>query len=116
MSPEEIVAKFAGAADLFDPIIGQPSDVDITSIREMLTPVLLQIPYDDADGKDNLIGIILPEDKYTTKYGQAFSSLVRIGAYNETLADDASRVVRAKGEAMWSAKRFDYNTFETARR
>jgi hypothetical protein len=116
MSPEEIVAKFVEAADLFEPIQGQPSDVDITLIREVLTPILLQIPYDEAEAQDNLIGIILGDVKYTAKYGQAFSPPQRVGAYDNSLADDAKPVVRAKGEARWRAKRLDRNTFETARR
>ena len=116
MSPEEIVAKFVEAADLFEPIQGQPSDVDIALIREVLTPILLQIPYDEAEAQDNLIGIILGDVKYTAKYGQAFSPPKRVGAYDNSLADNAKPVVHAKGEARWRAKRLDRNTFETARR
>ena len=44
MSSEEIVAKFVKAADLFEPIQGQPSDIDITLIQDALTAILLQIP------------------------------------------------------------------------
>ena len=60
MSPEEIVAKFVEAFDLLEPILGQPSDVQITLLREVLTPILLQIPYDEAGAVDNLVGLILP--------------------------------------------------------
>ena len=41
MWPEEIVAKFVEAADLFAPISGQPSEVEITCICKTLTPILL---------------------------------------------------------------------------
>ena len=67
MSPEEIVVKFVEAADLFEPIQGQPLDVDITLVRKVLTPILLQIPYDEAEAKNNRIGIILGDAKYTAK-------------------------------------------------
>ena len=116
MSPEEIVAKFVEAADLFEPIQGQPSDIDITLVRKVLTPILLQIPYDEAEAKDDLISIILGDVKYTAKYGQAFSPPQRVGAYDTSLPDDAKPVVRAKYEARWRAKRLDQNTYETARR
>ena len=70
MSPKENVAKFVEAADLFEPISGQPPDVDITLICETLTPILLQIPYDKDEVLDNLVGIILVEEKYSAKYGK----------------------------------------------
>jgi len=110
MSPEEIVAKFVKAANLFEPISGQLSDVDITLIRETLTPILLQIPFDKAEALDNLVGIILGGVKYTSKYGQAFHPPKRVGAYDETLADKAKLVVCA-GEARWRAKRLDHTTY-----
>ena len=116
MSPEEIVAKFVEAADLFEPISGQPSDVEITRIRETLTPILLQIPYDDAEARDNLVGLILGDAKYSAKYGQEFKPPKRVGAYDETLSDDAKAVVRAKTEAKWRAKRLDRATYDTTRR
>lgn len=116
MSPEEIVAKFVEAADLFAPISGQPSDVELTLIREALTPILLQIPYDEAEALDNLVGLILSDAKYSAKYGQEFTPPKRVGAYDETLSDDAKAVVRAKAEARWRAKRLDRTTYDTARR
>ena len=58
MTPEEIVAKFAHALDNFEPITGQPSDTDLTRLREAVAPLLLQILYDETGGKHNLISII----------------------------------------------------------
>ena len=58
MSPEEIVAKFVEALELFEPIEGQPSIRNLTEIAEVLTQLLLQIPFDETEGKDNLVGII----------------------------------------------------------
>ena len=115
MSPEEIVAKFVKAANLFEPIQGQPSDSDITLIQEILVPILLQIPFDELEAKDNLIGIILSEAKYTRKYGKPFRAPARVGAYDDTLAEDAKPVACAKGEAKWRAKCLR-NTYETTRR
>ena len=58
MSPMEIVTKFAEALELFEPIEGQPSILNLTEIAEVLTQLLLQIPFDETEGKDNLVGII----------------------------------------------------------
>ena len=58
MSPEEIVAKFAEALELFNPIGGQPSIRDLTEILEFLTQLLFQIPFDETEGEDNLIEVI----------------------------------------------------------
>ena len=40
----------------------------------------------------------------------------RVGAYDETIADDAKVAVRAKMEANHRARRVDQSTYETARR
>ena len=45
MTPEEITAIFATAAAAFQPIVGQPSDDDLTALRDILYPLLLDIPY-----------------------------------------------------------------------
>ena len=44
MTPEEIVAKNINVYEKFEPIDGQPSDTDLPQIREVLAPLLLQIP------------------------------------------------------------------------
>ena len=50
MTPDEIVAKFLAALDNFEPIIDQLSDSDLTRLREAISPLLLQIPYDKRAG------------------------------------------------------------------
>ncbi len=60
MSPKEITALFADASTKFAPILSNPKDDNLTALREVLTPLLLSIPY-DKDGTaplHNLIGII----------------------------------------------------------
>ena len=116
MSPEEIVAKFAEALELFEPIEGQPSIRDLTKISEVLTQLLLQIPFDETEGKDNLVGVINSTAKYRSRYGQSFVIPQRVGAYDESIADNANAAVRAKMEAKNRARRVDRSTYETARR
>ena len=68
MSPDEIVEKFAEALELFEPIERQPSIQNLTEIAEVLTQLLLQIPFDETEEKDNLVGII----NLTTTYRKGF--------------------------------------------
>ena len=71
MTPEEITAIFATAAAAFQPIIGQPSNDDLTALRDILYPLLLDIPYteyavnDPALTAHNLVDLIEPVATYT---------------------------------------------------
>ena len=116
MTPKEIMAKFAHSLDNFELIVGQPSDSDITRLQESVAPLLLQIPYDKTGEVHNLIGLIRPEAAYVARYGEAFPKLTRFGAYDKTIDDNATAVVRARTEAVHKAKRADTATSETARR
>ncbi len=58
MSPEDIAALFANAWEKLSCIQGQPKDADLHALREVIHPILLEIPYNTAKGKDNLIRLI----------------------------------------------------------
>ena len=116
MMPEEVVSKFANSLEQFKPIDGQPSDTDLTRIREFVAPLLLQIPYNETGDVHNLISLILPEAAYTTRYGAAFLESKRAGAYDATIDNDATAVVRARIEAAHKEKRAYCTTYETLRR
>ena len=72
MTPEEIVAKFVHALNNFEPIDGQPSNTNLTRLREAVAPLLLQIPYDETGSVRNLISLIRSEAAYVARYGDAF--------------------------------------------
>ena len=116
MTPDKIVAKFATAVDHLEYITEQPLDTDLTRLREAVAPLLLQIPYDETGGKDNLIGIIRSKTAYVNRYGEAFPEPKRVGAYNLEINNDAMAVIRERQEASHKARRADRSTFETARR
>ena len=82
MTPEEIVAKFTHSLDQFKPIAGQPSDYDLTRIREVVAPLLLQIPYDETGAVHNLIRLIRTEATYIARYGAKLPEPARVGAYD----------------------------------
>ena len=79
MTPDEIVAKFAAEIDHFKPIIDKPSDTDLTRLQESVSPLLLQIPYDETGGTHNLIGIIWSTTAYLKRYVEAFPEPKRVG-------------------------------------
>ena len=114
MSPEEITALFAAAATTFQRITHQPSDDDLTALRETLYPLLLEIPYDEA-GSHNLIGLIEPTASYTATWGAAFPIPDRPPA-NPPVPDDASAVVRARREAEHAVRVRDFASYEAAER
>ena len=71
MTPEEITALFATAVTTFQTIVGQPTDDDLTALRNVLYPLLLDIPYNE-DRTHNLIGLSKPPASYTTMWGAPF--------------------------------------------
>ena len=113
MTPEEIVARFSHSLDNFEPIVGQPSDSDLTRLIEAVAPLLLQILYYETGAVHNLIGLIRPEDPYIARYGEALPEPTRVGAYDKTIDNDATAVARARTEAAHKAKRTDRATYET---
>ena len=115
MTPEEIAEKSAHSINPLETISGQPSESDLTRIREVVVPLLLQIPHDKTGAVHNLIGLIQLESAYIARYGAAFPKLARVRAYDPSINDDATAVVRACTEAAHKAKRTDRATYDTAR-
>jgi hypothetical protein len=114
MTPEEITTLFATTAASFQPIVGQPTDDDLTAIRDLLYPLLLDIPYDEA-GTHNLIGLLEPPTTYTATWGNPFPIPPRPPTY-PAVPDDATAVVRARREAEHAILVKDYATYEAAER
>ena len=111
-APDEIATNFAEASAAFPAIIGQPEDQNLHALIEVLTPLLLDIDYDNEKGIHSLVGLIESDADYIAEYGTAFVRPRRIGAYDESIASDANNVTRAKGEAIWKAKLADSRTYE----
>jgi hypothetical protein len=114
MTPEEITMLFAMASDSFQPVFGQPTDNDLTAIRELLYPLLLDIPYDEA-GAHNLIGLLEPTASYTTTWGDPFPIPPCPPTY-PAVPDKATTVVRARREAKHAILVKDFATYEATER
>ena len=115
MTPEEIVVKLSDTIQKLDPIDGQPSDTNLTRIREVMVLVLLQILYEEMGDTHNLISLIWTVTSYTTHYSAKFVKPTRVGAYDTTIDDNTTAVVRVRMEAAHKAKRADRGTYDTAR-
>ena len=118
MTPEDITTLFAAADEAFPAIVGQPEDQDLHALIEVLTPLLLEIPYDLEKGVHNLVGLIQADADYTAEFGNgaAFVRPGRLIPYDATIKSDASNVDRARAEANWRAKRSDAATYEVTER
>ena len=118
MTPEEITALFTAASANFTPIAGNPSDDDLTDMREILMPLLLSIPYDETgpDPRHNLIGLIESTATYINDWGEAFPIPDRPASYDPAIAADATPVVCARMEAAHTLILQDYASHEAAER
>jgi hypothetical protein len=113
MKPDAITALFAGAAATVMPIVDNPTNDDLTAIREILTPLLLGVPYDTA-GPHNHIGLNRPKAGYHSEYSVSFKHPTRPELYDGNIANDATPVVRACMEATHTNKRLDYDCYNVA--
>ena len=115
MSPEEIALVFADVTAKTTPINGNPTDDDLTALRDLLYPILLSIPY-DVNGVHNLVGLIQPTATYVANWTAAFPRPARPATYDPNIANDATPVVRARMEAAHSALIADYAAYAAAER
>jgi hypothetical protein len=94
MTPNAITLLFKEARDAFPPLMGKPTDDDLLSIREMLLPILVEIPYDQLGGVHSLTAIITDGVRYAADHdGNAFKRPVHLPLYDGTIADDSTTVV-----------------------
>jgi hypothetical protein len=110
MMPKEITTSFSTATVSFQPIVGQPTDDGLTTLREVLYPLLLEIPFDEP-GTHNLIGIIKATMLYAATWGANFPIPAQPPTY-PVIANDATPVVRARAEAEHAVFVRDYASFE----
>jgi hypothetical protein len=117
MTPEAIMLLFKEARNTFPPFEGKPTDNDLLSIREMLLPILMEIPYDQLGGVYLLTAILADPARYASDHGgSAFRRPVRLPLYDANIADNATTVVRVHAEAAHNARLNDYASYEAAER
>ena len=103
MKTTEVQAEFAALQDAFEPINGQPTDEDLTRLRQVALSALMPIPYNREKGKHSILGLLLTDDKYRARHGKVkfpVEAAERPAIYDDTIAVDATAGVRAQAEAI----------------
>ena len=72
MKLDELNTLFGAQLKVFEPTIGQPTDADITRLREVLTALLYPIPYNGDKQIHSLLGTIMSDAAYTAQYNSSF--------------------------------------------
>ncbi len=69
MTLEGITLLFWEAHEAFPPLEGKPSDDNLTTIRETLLPILMEIPYNQLGGVHSLTAILTDPGRYAANHG-----------------------------------------------
>ena len=97
MTPEETTLAFSDAQLEFTPIVRKPSENDTIAINKILTPLLLEILYnedEDAERPHTLWGIIATKDNYATVHGSKFVLPPAIKSYDPSITEDTVKAER----------------------
>jgi hypothetical protein len=117
MTPNPITLLFKEARDAFPPIKGKPTDDDLLLIREMLLPILMEVPYNQLGGVHSLTSLIMDDMRYAAEHGgNSFKRPIRLPLYDTSIKDDATTVVCVRAEAAHKDRLDDYASFEAAER
>ena len=117
MTPDAITRLFKEAYDTFPPLEGKPTDDDLLTIWRKLLPLLMVIPYDQLGGTHSLVAILTEAAKYEADHGN--KKIVRpkcLPFYDDTIADDATTVIRVRSEAAHKSRLDDFASYEAAER
>ena len=114
MLPINISTLFAKALEKSKHISGQPRDSHLEELREVLTQILLVIPYNEENRIHNIIRLI----KYTTTYAAGYTAVFpcpqKPKIYNMFVRDNKKAPVRSRKESIHKAQLRDYTTYEAA--
>ncbi len=116
MRPDAIMLLFKEAFDVFPPIKGKPTN-DLLAIREVLLPILMGIPFDLLGGVHSLTAILMDDTKYAAEHGgMMFVRPKHLPPlYDDTIANNASTVVRVHAEAAHKSCLKDYASDDAAK-
>jgi hypothetical protein len=117
MTPNGITLLFKEARDSFPPIEGKLTDDNLLLIREMLLPILMEIPYNQLGGIHSITAILMDTVMYAADHGSnAFKCPVRLLLYDGSIADEATTVHRIRAEAAHKAHLDNYASYKAAER
>ena len=105
MTPDKILTVLKEATNTFGNIAAKPTDDDMLHMNRTLLLILLKIPYNQFNNIHNFSGLVLPSDKYITKYGMVFQCATRPKPYTTTLSSTMSDAEQQKSEDTHSARK-----------
>jgi hypothetical protein len=114
MTPNKITLLFKEARDAFPPFEGKPTDDNLLLIREMLLPILMEIPYDQLGGVHSLTSLFTDPARYATNHGTTSVHPVRFPLYDSSNANNATTVVCICMESAHKAHLDDFASYEAA--
>ena len=117
MTPNPITCLFKEAYDTFPPHKGKPTDNNLLTIRRTLLPLLMVILYIQLGGTHSLVAILTKAAKYKTGHGnKKFVCPKRLPLYDDTIADNATTVVRVCAEAAHKSHLDNFASYKAAKR
>ena len=106
--PADLTLALQKATEGFTAIVDQPMDNDLIKICQLLVPVLMKTNYDKLTLTHNLLGVILPSERYELIYHKgAYVIPPVIALYDETINKDATRIEVHRADGNHEARRND---------
>ncbi len=117
MMPNTITLLFKEVRDAFPPFKGKPTDDNLLLIREMLLPILMDIPYNQLRGVHSLMALLTDPTWYATNHsGATFVRPIRLPLYDGSIPNNATMVVHICMETAHKARLNSYASYKAAKR
>ena len=83
---DDLTLALQKAMEGFMTIVDRPTDNDLIEIRQLLVPVLMKTKYNKLTLTHNILGVILPSERYQQIYKKgAYLIPPVIALYDETI-------------------------------
>ena len=115
MSPEAIATAFTEASEKLAPCVGRPSDFYVQSMIEVISAVLVPVPFDRVHGgRDNLLALVTTDAEYAQAMGHAFTVPQQVGVLDLAAMAGATPAEIETAKALHAARVSDRTTFDAA--
>ena len=108
---DDLHMLFKARREAFKVVVGKPTDADLHRIIEELAKFLYPIQFNKEGGKENLIRLIMDKTDYSERFGAPLPRPKLPAIYDESIANGATGVIRAKAEAIHCTRITDWDEF-----
>ena len=113
--PADLTLTLQKATEGFTAIVDRPTDNNIIKIRQVLLPILMRTKYNELTLTHNILGVILPSERYEQIYKKgAYLIPPVIALYNDTINKDATRTEVHRAEGKHKARLNDPQLYKKA--